>query len=83
MELQQIRALIEARERVGNVESARTVRLRAGLTLAQMATLVGVTESTMSRWETSRRTPRGDAAIRWDAALTELNARQGTPRDVG
>ena len=75
MELSQLRALVEVRQR-GRNGSAKAIRIAAGLTIAEVAAAVGVGESTVSRWEGGSRQPRGEAALRWAALLTELSTAQ-------
>lgn len=52
---------------------ARAIRERAGLSLAELAAEIGVDRSTLWRWETRRRRPRGEAALRYLALLEELS----------
>lgn len=52
---------------------ARRVRLDHEISVAEMSSVVGVAPSTISRWETGERTPRGDAALRWADALDALD----------
>lgn len=54
--------------------SGRTIRLRAKLSMAEVAMAVGVAEPTIWRWEGGKSRPRGKAAIRWGALLSELSA---------
>jgi transcriptional regulator with XRE-family HTH domain len=77
MEMEQMKLLVTARQRARD-GSARHIRRRAGLTLAQMADAVGVTESTMSRWENGQRQPRSDALLRWAGILAELELATAT-----
>lgn len=63
-ELAEIRALVRS-------GGARTLREDLGLTLADTAAAVGVGTSTVSRWELGQRIPRGDAALRYCAALRQ------------
>jgi DNA-binding transcriptional regulator YiaG len=53
---------------------ARAVRREARLSLAEIATALEVTESTVSRWETGERQPRGAVAERYVELLTRLEA---------
>jgi transcriptional regulator with XRE-family HTH domain len=50
----------------------RQIRLAAGLSLRELADAVGVGASTLYRWETGDRRPRGDAALRYAELLNEL-----------
>ncbi len=52
--------------------SGRQIRHGCGLTLDVIAGSVGVTESTLSRWETGQRRPTGESAIRWADLLESL-----------
>lgn len=52
--------------------SARAIRQQAGLSLSEVAAACGVDQSTVHRWESGKRAPRGDAAIRYGALLEAL-----------
>lgn len=52
--------------------SARVRREAARLSLAEVATPVEVTPTTVWRWERGQRKPRGDAALRYLAVLDSL-----------
>jgi transcriptional regulator with XRE-family HTH domain len=51
---------------------AREIRKAARLTQSDIARSVGVTFSTLSRWESGERLPRGEAALRYAALLDRL-----------
>lgn len=51
---------------------ARRIRLRAHASGGEVADVVGVTPSTISRWERGLLTPRGQAALRYLEALNTL-----------
>lgn len=68
VELSRIRSLARS-------GSARTVRLAAGLSLAEIAATVGVTSSAVFRWENGERAPHGDAALRYGELLEALMTR--------
>ncbi|MDQ6876273.1 MAG: helix-turn-helix domain-containing protein [Candidatus Dormibacteraeota bacterium] len=65
VELRDVRAFV----RTGR---ARQTRLRAGLSLSEVAQSVGVSVAAVYRWETSDRTPRGEAAVRYWRLLQQL-----------
>lgn len=52
--------------------AARMIRVQAGLSLAEVAAHVGVSPTTIFRWERSERAPHGEAAVRWMRLLDEL-----------
>jgi transcriptional regulator with XRE-family HTH domain len=54
---------------------ARQLRLAARLSLADVGRACGVDQSTVYRWETGRRSPRGEAALRYEAFLRALEGR--------
>jgi len=54
--------------------SARALRKRLGLTLAEMAPLVGVSAAAMAMWERGERVPRGLPALRYGQLLASLAA---------
>lgn len=51
---------------------AREVRKRAGLTQAEIADAIGVSQPTIGLWETGKRVPRGAPALRYAEALETL-----------
>jgi DNA-binding transcriptional regulator YiaG len=59
---------------------ARSIRIGAGLSLRDVATAVGVSKSTIYRWENGERTPRNrDATMRYGELLHQL-LRRGVKR---
>ena len=71
MEFDQIMLLVAARKRIGS-GTARQIREAAGLTQADIAKLIGVGASAMSRLEAGTRAPRPETAIKWAAVLAKL-----------
>lgn len=53
---------------------ARAIRLRARLSLTEVASTCGVDQSTVHRWENGRRVPRGAPAARYAGLLVALAA---------
>jgi transcriptional regulator with XRE-family HTH domain len=53
--------------------AARTIRLSAGLSLAELGARAGVGPSTVFRWERGQRSPHGEAALRYGATLDALH----------
>lgn len=51
--------------------AVREIRESAGLTLDDIARVVGCTRSAVAHWEAGARSPSGDRAIRYAAALAE------------
>ncbi|MHB1988906.1 MAG: helix-turn-helix domain-containing protein [Acidimicrobiales bacterium] len=58
--------------RLASDGTARRLRLAAGLSLYDVARDLGVRAGTVSRWETAKRVPRGEAAVRYSVLLGEL-----------
>ncbi len=58
--------------------TARSVRVQAGLSIYDVARDLRVAPGTISRWETGKRVPRGDVAVRYAELLGEL-MRVATP----
>lgn len=56
----------------------RALRERVGLTQADIASVLGVDRATVSRYETGKRTARGDLATAYRALLDRL-AREALP----
>lgn len=57
--------------------TARAIRETAGLSLAEVAREVGVTKAAVSRWETGKRVPRGEAAVAYARLLRALAGLSG------
>lgn len=55
--------------------SRRAVREQVGLTQQDLARELGVRPSTISRWESGVRTPRGEALVHYVRLLKELESR--------
>jgi transcriptional regulator with XRE-family HTH domain len=53
---------------LGPTGRGRDLRERAGLSVRELATLLGVDAATLCRWERGQTRPRGPAASRWVAA---------------
>jgi len=51
-------------------ETIRQHRTNAGMSLADVAAILGVTEGAVSQWETGRTSPRRATAIKLDGALS-------------
>lgn len=51
---------------------ARRIRRDARLSLSDVGAACGVDQSTVHRWETAQRNPRGPAALRYVALLDAL-----------
>ncbi len=75
MNTQDILRLAAARTYAAN-GTAREIRERHHLTLADVARAVGVDRPRLSRWERNERRPCGPAAIRWVNLLDDLERRK-------
>jgi transcriptional regulator with XRE-family HTH domain len=75
-----LEALLSARNAAAD-GTGRRLREAAGLTQGELAGLIGMDQSQLSRWEAGLRRPRGPAAIRWARALRVLE--QQTEEVVG
>lgn len=64
--------LIATARRLAADGTARRIRETARLSEAEIGHVIGVAPSTISRWETGRRVPRGPAALRWAEILATL-----------
>jgi DNA-binding transcriptional regulator YiaG len=53
---------------------ARRIRQRRGLSLGDVAAVIGSSPAVVARWETGAARPRRDAALRYSSLLTELDA---------
>lgn len=65
--------VIEAREAARSGRGA-AIREAAGLSRGELARAAGLNDATVSRYESGRRVPRGDAAVRYARILRRLEA---------
>ena len=61
-----------SRHRLPRPALRKLLREQSGLTQAEIAALVGVRASAVSRWESGARTPRADVLDRYVAILEQL-----------
>jgi len=74
MERSDLEALRKVRDRVATGEAAR-VRKAARVTQTEVARTIGVSHAAVANWETGRRLPRGEAALRYGSLLDFLESR--------
>jgi DNA-binding transcriptional regulator YiaG len=67
--------LSEVRSKAKSGEAKRE-RENRNLSRSEVAAVVGVTESTIFRWESGQRCPRGAAGLRYGRFLSKLGRRQ-------
>ena len=60
------------RRRLPDPGIRRLLREQAGLSQDELAEVLGVSRPAVTRWELGKRTPRGDLAERYAAALDRL-----------
>lgn len=60
-------------KRLAKTGAARMIRVNADLSLANIAESIGVSRTTIFRWERGDRVPHGAAAVRWVHVLDELS----------
>jgi DNA-binding XRE family transcriptional regulator len=60
------------RRRLPAPAARRLIRERAGVSQAAVASAVGVARPAISRWESGKRTPRGEHLKRYVAALEQM-----------
>jgi transcriptional regulator with XRE-family HTH domain len=53
--------------------AAKSIRLAAGVSLPEVAQDVGVSHSTIYRWENALNEPRGEPALRYADVLDQLS----------
>lgn len=73
MEINPLR-LTQVRQMIGSGE-ARRIRLEAGLSLKELGAGCGSDQSTVSRWESGDRRPRGVPALRYLELLEQISAK--------
>ena len=54
---------------------AHSIRVSAGVSLAELGSSVGVGPTTVYRWENGQRVPRGDLALAYASVLDALGRR--------
>ena len=73
MDTEQTMRLVSIRNMAMSGE-ARRIRIRAGLSLDEVAEPCGVARTTIYRWEQRHRKPTGEAALRYLNLLESLDA---------
>lgn len=58
--------------RLAKSGAAQSIRVGAGLSLAELGSSVGVGPATIYRWESGQRSPHGDLALKFAAVLDAL-----------
>jgi transcriptional regulator with XRE-family HTH domain len=64
--------LVEAR-RTSRSGRGRELRIAAGLSQAEVADFCGTARSTVGQWESGRRAPRGEAALRYARLIRRIS----------
>ena len=59
--------------------SGRATRERSGLSIRELARVIGVDVATLSRWERGEARPRGEAALQWLEACKAIERLLGGP----
>lgn len=60
--------------RLAKSGAAQSIRVGAGLSLAELGSSVGVGPTTVYRWESGQRSPHGELALAYAAVLDALTA---------
>lgn len=64
--------LIAATRHLAATGQARRIRTDANIRASELARHLGVTQTTLNRWETCLRIPSDEDTLRWGRALQEL-----------
>jgi transcriptional regulator with XRE-family HTH domain len=67
--------VIRGRQNAGS--RGRSLREAAGLSQAELASEIGISEATLSRWENGHSKPRQGSAARYQHALEEIEQELG------
>lgn len=78
----ELRLLLRGR-RLGRDGVGRAIREAAGLSLRDLGELIRVQPSGLSRWERGEELPSRSAAIRWAAAIEEIEEELARLNDEG
>jgi DNA-binding transcriptional regulator YiaG len=73
MNAKQTLKLVEAR-RLAASGDGKTIREAVGLSLYEVADVLGLSVSALFRWERNERTPHGERAVAWVEFLDQLAA---------
>jgi DNA-binding transcriptional regulator YiaG len=76
MDLDKLLARAKRRQALPLPAECRQLRVRVGISQAELAAVVGVTAPTLSRWETGARKPYGWMRDSYLAALDRIRADQ-------
>lgn len=71
--------LLNAARTYAATGTGRAIRQAAGLSMSEVAEALGVTESTIWRWEQGKHRPRGEPAREWARLLNRLSGTRTTP----
>ncbi|MDP8931087.1 MAG: helix-turn-helix domain-containing protein [Actinomycetota bacterium] len=63
---------VQARRKLADPRLARAIREAAGASQQRIAQHLGVADSTVQRWETGKRRPRGHLLVRYVQLLEQL-----------
>lgn len=64
--------LVAQARRLSNSGEGQRIRRQCELSLSEVAGAVGVSVTTLWRWENGERSPRGEPAAAWAALLRDL-----------
>ncbi|MGH1547969.1 helix-turn-helix transcriptional regulator [Leifsonia poae] len=79
MDEEDLRRIAEAHVALGSGR-ARELRLSLRMSVGDLGATVGVSGAAISRWETGRRTPQGETAVRYARVLEVLAKVAGSAR---
>lgn len=71
--MNELARIARARARTANRERCREIRERAGVSVIELAGLLGVTQTTLRAWEDGTHRPRTAVLLRWADALDILD----------
>jgi transcriptional regulator with XRE-family HTH domain len=80
MELETARKRARAKAALPVPRRAKALRVAAGVTVAEMADLVGVSPKTIEWWEAAKRRPTGIRVVRYAEVLGALAEELGRER---
>jgi DNA-binding transcriptional regulator YiaG len=73
--------IISTTRHLAETGEARLIRTNARIRTMELASVIGVAPTTLTRWETGYRVPSAADTLKWGAALRDLSMVRGDSYD--